>query len=134
MGGSVYTTVVMQRKTEQRDAIRKAFEDNDRPLGPNEVLELAQVHVQSLGIATVYRAIKALVEDGWLRPVELPGEPARYELAGLSHHHHFHCQKCDRVFDIEGCTKGVEKLAPPGFSAKSHEIILYGECDDCHKK
>ena len=127
-------SVCMQRKTEQRDAIREAFASADRPLSPNEVLDAAQYRVSTLGIATVYRAIKALVAEGWLRPVEIPGEAARYELADLSHHHHFHCRQCNRVFDVEGCTKGVEKLAPPGFEAEAHEIILYGTCDKCHQE
>src|SRR5688572_19131816 len=78
----------MDRNTTQRNAIRHALQETGRPLSPQEILETAQADVPGLGIATVYRTIKSLVAEGWLVPVELPGEPARYELSRIAHHHH----------------------------------------------
>ncbi len=121
----------VQRKTRQRHAIRKAFEDADRPLAPREVLHEAQERAPALGIATVYRNVKAMVEDGSLRPVDLPGAPSRYEIAGKGHHHHFHCRRCDRVFEVEDCPGRIAELTPSGFRHESHEIILYGLCAGC---
>ena len=122
---------VLQRNTRQKAAIRDVFAGMDRPLGPQEVLEHAGSQIRGLGIATVYRNIKALVEEGWLTPVDLPGEPSRYEISGKGHHHHFHCQNCKRVFDLPGCPVQVKPQLPAGFVATSHELILYGECDVC---
>ena len=119
------------RNTRQRRAIREAFALADRPLNPNEVLELAATDEQGVGIATVYRNIKALVEEGWLTTVELPGESARYELAGKAHHHHFHCKGCGKVFELAGCLTGFKALAPPGFQVTGHEVLLYGTCQTC---
>jgi Fur family ferric uptake transcriptional regulator len=121
----------MERRTRQREAIRQVFEDAGRPLGPNEVLEAGRSHVQGLGIATVYRTIASLVESEWLTPVELPGEPPRYEVAGQAHHHHFRCRECARVFEILGCPGTLEHLAPPGFTIERHEVVLYGLCTTC---
>jgi Fur family ferric uptake transcriptional regulator len=61
----------MERKTRQRGAIRDAIAQADRPLLPQEVLEAAQHAVPSLGIATVYRNLKVLVEEGVLAPTEI---------------------------------------------------------------
>lgn len=119
------------RRTQQRRAIRAAFESTGRPLGPREVLAIAQAGVPGLGIATVYRTLKKLVLDGVLQVVELPGAPRRYELSGLAHHHHFHCRRCDRVFDVEGCPDQVEDFAPPGFRTEEHAVVLYGRCSAC---
>jgi Fur family ferric uptake transcriptional regulator len=121
----------MERKTRQRDAIRQVFEDTARPLGPAEVLEAGREHVRGLGIATVYRTINALVDTGWLVPVELPGEPPRYERAGTAHHHHFRCTQCGRVFEIHGCPGDFAPLTPPGFALEGHDVVLYGRCDRC---
>jgi Fur family transcriptional regulator, ferric uptake regulator len=121
----------MERNTRQRDAIRQVFEGTPRPLGPFEVLEAGRAQVRGLGIATVYRTINALVDTGWLVPVELPGEAPRYERAGAAHHHHFRCRQCARVFEIEGCPGDFAKLAPPGFQLETHDIVLYGRCDRC---
>lgn len=119
------------RDTRQRRAIRAAFQATDRPLDPNEVLELAAGDHSGLGIATVYRNIKMLLEEGWLTAVELPGEVTHYELAGKEHHHHFHCKTCGKVFELNACLPNVGKLAPEGFSVTGHELLLYGACREC---
>ncbi|MGA0333446.1 MAG: Fur family transcriptional regulator [Kiritimatiellia bacterium] len=123
-----------QRNTRQRSAIKKAFENVGRPLSPQEVNEIAREYVPSLGIATVYRALNEMVEEGSLHPVDLPGQSRRYEMSGLHHHHHFHCQKCDKVFDLEGCLLKKEFDLPPGFTVKQHDITLSGVCPDCNPK
>jgi len=119
------------RSTRQKRAIRAVFEKLDRPLGPQEVLDGVSGDVDGIGIATVYRNIKSLVDEGFLTTVELPGEPARYERAGKGHHHHFRCQDCGGVFEVEGCLGNVKSLAPPGFRVTSHEVILFGSCAGC---
>lgn len=124
---------VATRDTRQRRAIRSAFLANDRPLNPNEVLALAGSAHSGLGIATVYRNIKMLHEEGWLTAVELPGEVTHYELAGKAHHHHFHCRKCGKVFELNACLPNVQMLAPPGFQVDGHDLLLYGACRDCAK-
>jgi Fur family ferric uptake transcriptional regulator len=122
----------MIRKTRQRTAIREAFVSRGQPLSPDEVLAEARQHVEGMGIATVYRNIRALLDEGWLVPVELPGHPPRYEQAGKAHHHHFHCQACGRVFELQGCIDGLLKLAPRGFRVTGHEVVLFGTCADCY--
>ena len=119
------------RDTRQRRAIRAAFLGTDRPLDPNEVLELAAIGHTGLGIATVYRNIKSLLEEEWLTTVELPGEVTHYELAGKEHHHHFHCRTCGKVFEMNACLPNVQKLAPQGFQVAGHDLLLYGACRDC---
>ena len=122
---------MMERNTSQRRAIRRAFEVADRPIGPAEALEAAQPSAPGLGIATVYRTIKSLVEEAWLVPVALPGEPPRYELSRKTHHHHFHCRSCGRVFDIKGCPGDLKSITPPGYKVEDHEVVLYGKCPSC---
>lgn len=121
----------MQRKTQQRQALRQAIRHADRPMSPQEILEAARDEIPSLGIATVYRNIRALLDEGWLAEVELPGKPNRYELAGKHHHHHFHCATCDRVYDIDSCPGNFRDLTPQGFQLKAHDLILYGTCSGC---
>ena len=121
----------MERATRQNTAIREAIEAAGRPLTPTEVLDAARRHVAALGLATVYRNLKALVDAGEIQVVTLPGEAARYELARRDHHHHFRCDACQRVFDVHDCPGDLAGLAPPGFSVSRHEITLYGRCSDC---
>lgn len=122
---------VIARNTKQKEAIRSAFTSADRPLSPEEILELAQVSVSGLSIATVYRNLATLVEEGWLTPVELPGEARRYEVAGKEHHHHFRCDSCGKVFELEGCAVELKPKLPRGFRASGHELFIYGNCAGC---
>ena len=80
---------MMLRHTQQRAAIRSALERAGRPLSPQELLEQARQDVADLGQATVYRAIKSMLEEHQAVEVKVPGEPDRYETAGKHHHHHF---------------------------------------------
>ena len=122
-----------RRNTQQRREIRQVFERHDRPLAADEVLQLAQKNVSGLGIATVYRTIKGLTDEGWLIPVEIPSQPPRYELRGKAHHHHFHCLRCRRLFELEGCLERLGKLIPPSFRVVDHAVLIYGYCGACDR-
>jgi Fur family ferric uptake transcriptional regulator len=121
----------MKRDTQQRDAIRRAFADAERPLSVGEILDLARKRVAGLGMATVYRNLRALRDDGWIVPVDLPGQPSRWEMAPESHHHHFLCRTCDRLLEISECPKGLSHLLPEGYTLEDHDILLRGQCDAC---
>ena len=121
----------MQRPTRQRAAIADAFASQGRPLSPQEVLEIAGAALPALGIATVYRNLKLMTEEGLLRVVTLPGGLPLYEPATHDHHHHFQCTQCARVFDVHACPGDLKGLAPQGFQVQRHELTLYGLCADC---
>jgi Fur family transcriptional regulator, ferric uptake regulator len=120
-----------ERNTRQREAIRAALRGAGRPLSPHEILEQARRLAPGLGLATVYRNVRALTAEGWLRSVELPGAASRYELSGKEHHHHFHCRSCDGLFEVARCPGELRELVPRGFQLERHEVILYGLCQVC---
>lgn len=120
----------LKRTTRQRELLREVLASAGRPLNPPEIAELAQASIPSLGIATVYRAVKEFVEEGWLVPVAVGGS-TRYELAEIGHHHHFHCEDCDRTFDIQGCLGNLAPLVPQGFVITGHELTVSGTCSTC---
>ena len=121
----------MKRNTSQREAIREVMVRAARPLSTGEIFDLARARIARLGIATVYRTLKSLKEDGAIREVGLPGQPSRWELANKDHHHHFLCRKCDKLFEIEGCLADLGTLLPPGYFMEEHSILLEGKCRDC---
>jgi Fur family ferric uptake transcriptional regulator len=119
------------RNTRQSATLRSILAAHPAPLSVHEILSLAQRRHPGLGIATVYRHVSHWLEEGWLTPVELPGQPCRYELAGKAHHHHFLCSACGRVFDLPGCVPGLHQLLPEGFHAQRHDVTIYGACRRC---
>ncbi|MGH1486574.1 MAG: Fur family transcriptional regulator [Cellvibrionaceae bacterium] len=120
-----------QRQTRQRQVIETMLRQADRPLLPKELLSKAQQSLPQLGIATVFRTLKKMVDEGGAKVVCLPGDSPRYERSDLAHHHHFKCHQCESVFEVHGCPGHLEQLLPQGFQLTDHEITLFGRCADC---
>ncbi len=120
-----------ERNTKQRQAIRDVLDEAARPLSPKEILESAQDRVSGMGLATVYRTLKLLADEGLVTAVEIPGEPPRYEPGGKGHHHHFYCRKCAKVYEVEDCPGNFAKVTPAGFKLEGHELVLFGVCAAC---
>lgn len=122
-----------RRDTAQQRAIRDAVDAAGRPLSIREIHELASAEAPNLGVRTVYRVVNRLLGDGVIASVFVPGQPDRYEPAAVAatHHHHFRCVKCDRVFDVDACPGGLEQMIPPGFKLTGHELTLWGRCATC---
>ena len=95
---------------------------------------MAHRKVSGLGIATVYRNLKSLREEGWIVAVDLPGQPPRWEVAPESHHHHFLCNGCDKLFEIHACPADFQRLLPEGYTLEEHDLLLRGQCDGCLEK
>lgn len=85
-----------------------------------------------LSLATVYRNLEVLVSEGEVEPVASSGA-LRYD-GNLEPHHHFNCEACGRIQDVE--------LAPPRgllvrlrrdheLEASRLRIDFYGLCTEC---
>lgn len=122
-----------RRQTQQQTAIRSAIEDAGRPLSIDEIHELAQREVPAIGLRTVYRVVDRLLDDGEITRVPIAGHTDRFESADVAstHHHHFRCESCDRVFDVSSCVGRVDRMLPDGFTLSGHEVLLWGSCADC---
>jgi Fe2+ or Zn2+ uptake regulation protein len=55
---------IERRTTRQKEAIKAVLEEQAGPLLPDDIHRLAVKSVPSLGIATVYRSLKNLQEEG----------------------------------------------------------------------
>lgn len=123
----------MVKSTKQRNAIYDALANSGRPLSVDEVFKLAKNESIGLGIATVYRNLKTLQEQGRIIKVDLPGQAPRWEVIA-SHHHHFLCRNCDRLFEIYACPENIRQLLPEGYTLEEAYILLRGQCDICTNK
>lgn len=124
----------MARETKQGDIVRRIIADATHPLLATEIHHLAQQLLPRIGLATVYRNLRQMLETGDAQLVTLPGETPRYESSNRPHHHHFLCGACQRVFDIDACPGSFDPLLPEGFSLSAHDLTLYGQCRDCHQQ
>ncbi|MCC5807619.1 MAG: transcriptional repressor [Opitutales bacterium] len=114
------------RETKQRNAIRAALEATGRPLSPLEILELAGKEVPRLGIATVYRNIRSMVESNELVSVDLPGQPARFTLPEHKNDHVFVDIPSNEVYTFQAPVSALQKLLPRGFKADTVSLYATG--------
>ena len=90
------------------------------------------VHVSR---ATVYRTLDLLVQNNFVRKLNLGDGRARYENKIDSHHHdHMVCNSCGKI--IEFVNDEIEKLQDIvaekyNFILKSHTHQLFGICKTC---
>jgi len=87
----------------------------------------------SIGTATVYRAVAAMAETGFLENVGERDGAALYARCDASgHHHHLVCTSCGAIAEM-GCP--LDACAPAleanGFVVTGHEVRLYGLCPMC---
>jgi Fur family peroxide stress response transcriptional regulator len=80
--------------------------------------------------ATVYNSLRALVHAGLVREVALEGRAARFD-ANLGRHHHFVCDRCGKLedidwFDVPGLNRAVAPRA-----VRDYELVLRGLCSAC---
>jgi Fur family transcriptional regulator, ferric uptake regulator len=122
-----------QRQTAQRAAIMAAITASHGPMTVNEIHADACQAIPNLGVATVYRTLKLLLDAEELHAVVLDDGQPRYESARLAHHHHFRCNVCRSVYDLPGCPMSTPNgiALPAGFTIEGHEITLYGTCPAC---
>jgi len=119
------------RDTVQRHAIKSAFLKERRPLGPKEIMAVAGIEVPNLGIATVYRNIKNMVEENELEIVDIPGRPPRYCLPADKSSVLFVCEKTDHVFFMDESRVKIElRSLPSYYTIEQTSLILYGCCQE----
>jgi Fur family transcriptional regulator, ferric uptake regulator len=112
----------------------RALHQAEGPLTPQEILDRASRHPESLGLATVYRNLATMEASGEVVSVHLPNESRRYEVSGLGHHHHFRCDRCNTVYELDSsCPVAVLEgvTLPGGFEVRDHALTLYGVCPAC---
>ena len=97
-----------------------------------DLFERARRSHPRLGLATTYRTLELLRQDG-LAPRTLRDARPAYVRCSPEHHHHLVCLSCGSVEDTELCaTPSQQALTRKhGFRAESHELEIYGTCRNC---
>jgi Fe2+ or Zn2+ uptake regulation protein len=86
-----------------------------------------------ISLATVYRNLQRLVEDGKVRTVLLDERIVRYD-PEVSDHDHFICETCGGISDIfleRDRRVDLTPLAQAGFIVTSLNLTVYGVCHVC---
>jgi methylated-DNA-[protein]-cysteine S-methyltransferase len=119
------------RSTPQRRAILGAFQgDPTEHLSADEVYARAAESLPDLSRGTVYATLAEFSELGLLSAFGAP-EPVRYE-TNTTHHAHFRCRLCLRIFDLVSGFQNPEEITDAGFSVERVDTRAEGICAECN--
>jgi Fur family ferric uptake transcriptional regulator len=126
------------RVTTARRAIVQAVDEMAGAFTVDELASVVRSRNDAAGAtATVYRAVAAMEEAGYLARVGTREGASLYaRCARHAHHHHIVCDRCGRVAPAE-CPVGPEMSAAAqrsGFTLTRHEVTLYGLCPECNAR
>lgn len=119
------------RCTAQRFAVMAFLMEHNRHSTASEIFEAVNRVDPRSSRATTYNNLRDLVQAGLVREVAVEGRGARFE-AVLQRHHHFVCDRCGNVEDLEW----YDVPKPAGDSLgkrviRDCELIFRGLCTNC---
>jgi len=116
-------------------AVLRASETHPTAQEVYDEVRLARPHI---GLATVYRILRQLAEQGIIKVRGYGSESARYD-ARTHRHDHACCTECGALIDVP-----VEMVLPTGMleaaaqatglEIDSHELRIYGRCKGCQAR
>src|SRR5262245_34585364 len=119
------------RCTPQRYAVMGfLMESNEHPTAA-EIFEAVNRLDPRCSRATTYNNLRDLVQAGLVREVAVEGRAARFDAKGMRHHH-FICDQCGNVEDIEWYDVPSPALGSLGKRIlRETELIFRGLCTKC---
>tara|TARA_Y100001934_G_scaffold255593_1_gene322771 strand:- start:1571 stop:2017 length:447 start_codon:yes stop_codon:yes gene_type:complete len=125
------------RWTPQRQLILEVFLQQEGHIPIEKLHENIQDQDKTIGIATLYRTMKLLVDSG-LADIHTFNEKTTYErLYQVKHHDHLICNICEKTVEFEHPLiekYQLEICERHGFTMKSHKMELFGICNECKNK
>lgn len=116
------------RATPQRIAVYKyLFENRTHPDADEIYKSVINVH-PSFSKTTVYNALQALENAGFILKINVDSSRVRYD-AQTQLHGHFICDKCKKIVDFE-----IEEILfelPEDFKINEKNVYYRGLCPEC---
>ena len=144
------------KRTRQREEIFKILSQASEPMSAQDIYQqLLQIIGTagdwgeacggSLALSTVYRALSAFEEKGYVHKSTLLGEDmSYYEWATGQHKHYAVCLSCHRLIPLKACPfehsdghsreQNQIQLKEEDFMMTGHRLELYGYCGSCRTK
>jgi Fe2+ or Zn2+ uptake regulation protein len=123
------------RFTRQRAAVFDTLRSTNEHATAEQVYEAVRRHIPNISLATVYKALEALVDARLANKLPDASGPARYDCRSEAHYH-FRCLKTGKLCDLPTPFDShlldkldpnlVESLRRQGFHVTGHRLELLG--------
>jgi Fur family peroxide stress response transcriptional regulator len=125
------------RLTPQRLAIFKILVASDNHPSVEQIHAQLTADFPTMALATVYKTITLLKEEGELLELGFAGESSRYDGAKPYPHAHLICVSCHKIIDPDIPTFGEvpQELAQKyGYQIVNQRVDYFGICPDCQSR
>lgn len=124
------------RITPQREMIVEAIANSEKHMSAEDVFAEVSHHTKAMNLATVYRTLEMLWEEGLVCRNDLGEGKIYYSVQEHGPHVHLVCRLCNRV--IEGSPDLLEPIREIlqtryNFEADLNHISVFGICSNCGK-
>ena len=114
------------RATPQRVAVFDYVHEHRTHPDAAEIYEEVKKQYPAFSKTTVYNALSALAENGFIMPVTIDSLSVHYD-GNTKMHGHFYCEKCKKIYDFEV----PEQSELENFTVKQKAIYYRGICPCC---
>lgn len=126
----------MKRNTWQREAVRTALAESELFVSAQTLHAALRDGGSPIGLATVYRALTDLADEGKADSLQQEGEALYRACTPGNHHHHLICRTCGLTVEI--AADPVEEWARQvatehGFTRAEHVVDVFGLCRSCSR-
>lgn len=123
------------RVTKQRVAVGDALDTLNDFVTTQELHRLMAEDGASVSLATTYRILQSLADDGLVDVLRNGDGEAIYRRCSVSaHHHHLLCRNCGKAVEIEAPAVeawAAKTAATHGFTSVNHTLEIFGICPEC---
>lgn len=88
----------------------------------------------NVSLATVYKNLAIMTENGLLEEVKIPERKSVYEIK-KEPHLHLHCTRCGKIEDLGIDLQSIinEAESTSGYEVQTVDMVLRGICPECRK-
>ena len=125
--------------SKQRNLILNIVKETTSHPSAEWVYEQAKKEMPTIGIATVYRNLNALVSLGEIERISVTGSVDRFD-GQVAEHCHMQCVRCGKIIDLEPDSeesmKKLREMICKTFGVEDKNVrisrtLLRGVCNDC---
>jgi Fe2+ or Zn2+ uptake regulation protein len=130
---SFMSRTTIRRSTKQRTIVFEIVAHAKSHPSAEEVFTIARKKLPDISLATVYRNLHLLAEEGKIREVQFEGSTLRYDGMTMEHEH-FCCRSCGNVQDLPVSlpTSSLTSIQTRlGVTVERYSLDYYGLCNKC---
>jgi Fur family ferric uptake transcriptional regulator len=122
------------RITPQREIIIEVIAHTDDHMTAEEIFAQVQTRTQALNLATVYRTLDMLVDEGLATRINLGEGQVSYATVKHGPHIHLVCRACGQIMNADPQlleAVAIRLQTEHNFNPDLNHISIFGLCEQC---